>query len=126
MSYFAIDGVKLDGTTLPEIAHDGATFSIQDIDSSNSGRNAYGSMIRDRVAVKVKWQLSFPPMSQEKLSALLKAVSSESFQFTYPDPTSSSGVITKNCYVGDRTAPLYSLIDGVMLWKNVSFGIIEL
>ncbi|MGN0546878.1 MAG: DUF6711 family protein [Acutalibacteraceae bacterium] len=126
MSYFAIDGVKLDGTTLPEIAHEGATFSIQDIDSSNSGRNAYGSMIRDRVAVKVKWQLSFPPMSQAKLSALLKAVSSESFQFTYPDPTSSSGVITKNCYVGDRTAPLYSLIDGVMLWKNVSFGIVEL
>ena len=126
MSYFAIDGVKLDGTTLPEIAHNGATFSIQDIDSSNSGRNAQGKMLRDRVATKIKWQLSFPPMNQSKFSALLSAVSGVSFSFTYPDPESSTGVTTKTCYVGVRTAPIYSMINGEVLWQNVSFGIIEM
>ncbi len=126
MDYFKIDSVALDGVNLPEIAHEGATFSVQDIDSAQSGRNQEGDMLRDRVATKVKWQLTFPPLSRAMMAALLAAISNETFEFTYPDPRKATGTTTSTCYVGDRTVPVYSLADGMPMWKNVSFSVIEM
>lgn len=126
---FAINGISLDGLILPEPA--GATFSVQDIDSSETGRSQTGTMIRDRVAVKIKWQLTFPPLSRTMVANLLNALSSTDFQFTYPDPLSATGTATKTCYVGDRIAHAYSTADdendgGIPVWENVSFSIIEM
>ena len=123
---FAINGVRLDGVLLPQIAHKGATFSVQDIDSAETGRNQSGDMIRERVAVKIKWQLTFPPLSRAMMSALLNAMSEPEFDFTYPDPFKASGTTTKRFYVGDRTVPVYSTAKGLPLWENVSFSVVEL
>lgn len=122
---FKINGVSLDGVHLPEPAHKGAVFSIQDIDSSETGRNQQGTLMRDRVATKIKWQLTFPPLSQQMLSSLLGALSSAQFSFTYPDPLKSSGTSTVSCYVGDRTAPVYSTSEDLPMWENVSFSIVQ-
>lgn len=122
---FAIGGVYLNGVNLPEIAFDGATCIVSDVDSAEAGRNQKGSMMRDRVAVKVKWQLSFPPMSSTMMKNLLSAISAPSFSFTYPDPR--TGLIkTGTFYVGDRTAPVYSESGGLPRWKNMSFSVIEM
>ncbi len=126
---FAINGVPLDGDNLPEPA--GATFSVQDIDSAETGRNQAGDMMRDRVAVKIKWQLTFPPLSRTMLANLLNAVAGTEFKFTYPDPFSPTGTATKTCYVGDRISPAYSTADdendgGIPVWENVSFSVIEM
>lgn len=125
--YFMIGSLPLDGNSLPEPAHGGATFSVQDIDSAETGRNSEGEMIRDRVATKIKWQFTFPPLSRSELSALLNSdIKKTTFDFTYPDPYKSSGTTTKTCYVGDRTAPMYSTASGMPMWENVSFSIIEI
>jgi hypothetical protein len=125
--YFMIGSLPLDGDRLPEPAHGGAIFSVQDIDSAETGRNQNGEMMRDRVATKIKWQLTFPPLSRAKLSALLNSdIKKVTFKFTYPDPFSSSEMITKECYVGDRTTPMYSMSSGLPMWENVSFSIIEI
>lgn len=126
MADFKINGVSLDGTNLPEPAHGGATFSVQDIDSSETGRNEEGDMIRDRVATKIKWQLTFPALSREMAAKLFNAISGVTFEFTYPDPFSATGDVTKTCYVGDRTAPAYSTAKGMPLWSDVSFSVIEM
>lgn len=126
MDYFAINGVLLDGNTLPTPAIKGATFSVQDIDSAETGRNQNGDMIRERVATKIKWQLTFPPLSRKMLAPLLNALSPIQFQFTYPDPYKTSGTTTKTCYVGDRTTPIYSMVSGVPMWESVSFSIVEI
>lgn len=126
---FAINGTSLNGLILPEPAK--ATFSVQDIDSSETGRNQAGTMMRDRVDVKIKWQLTFPPLNRTMVANLLNAISAASFEFTYPDPFSATGTATKTCYVGDRTAPAYSTADdesedGIPVWENVSFSVIEM
>ena len=126
MEYFAINGKKMNGIDLPMPAFKGATFSVQDIDSSETGRNQKGDMIRERVATKIKWQFTFPPLTRKMGSALLNALSGASFDFTYPDPFKETGTTTKKCYVGDRSAPFYSMASGVPMLQNITFSIIEL
>jgi hypothetical protein len=124
--YFKINGVPLDGRSLPEPAHGGAIFSVQDIDSAETGRNQEGAMIRERVATKIKWQFTFPPLSRAMCSALLNAISGVTFELTYPDPFSPTEMVTKTCYVGDRTAPAYSTAYGMPMWENIAFSIVEI
>jgi hypothetical protein len=126
MDYFAINGVNLNNINLPTPAIKGAVFSVQDIDSSETGRNLEGDMIRERVATKIKWQLTFPPLTRKMAARLLNAISEASFGFIYPDPMSETGTVKKTCYVGDRTAPAYSTASGMPMWENIAFSVIEI
>ena len=127
MEYFKIGSLPLNGVSLPMPAHNGAIFSVQDIDSAETGRNQDGTLMRERVATKVKWQLTFPPLSRAMLASLLNSdIKNPTFSFTYPNPYSATGTITKTCYVGDRTAPMYSMASGMPMWENVSFNVIEI
>ena len=96
--------------------------TIQDLDGE-SNRNASGNMIRDRIAVKRKINLEWPPLSQGEVSALLNAVSSVFFTVIFPDP--QQGVITKTMYVGDRTAPAYQYKNGEVKWSGLKMNFIE-
>ncbi len=96
--------------------------TIQDLDGE-SNRNASGNMIRDRIAVKRKINLEWPPLSQGEISTLLNAVSSVFFTVTFPDP--QQGMITKTMYVGDRTAPAYMYINGEVKWSGLKMNFIE-
>lgn len=96
--------------------------TISDLDGE-SNRNTNGDLIRDRIAVKRKLNCEWPPLTQDECSNLLKAVKDVFFQVTYPDPM--DGVITKTMYVGDRTSPVYSAIDGVVKWSGVKFNLVE-
>lgn len=124
--YFKINGIPLDGDYLPEPAKGGAVFSVQDIDSSETGRNQMGLMMRERVAIKVKWQLTFPPLNRTHLANLLNAISDVTFEFEYPDPYKTAGTTTKTMYVGDRTTPIYSVADNMPMWEDVSFSVVEM
>lgn len=126
MAYLSINGRACDGISLPEPAHGGFQVSIQDVDSASTGRGADGNMIRDRVAVKAKINLKFPPLTNAEMSALLSAVSDVSFSVSYPSPV-SGGIRSGTFYVGDRTAPIYkTTADGVELWENCAFNLIEM
>lgn len=126
MDYFKINGVPLDGRSLPEPAHGGAIFSVQDIDSAETGRNQEGTMMRERVATKIKWQFTFPPLNRAMCSAILNAIADVTFELEYPDPFSPTEMATKTCYVGDRTAPAYSTAYGMPMWENIAFSVVEI
>lgn len=96
--------------------------TISDLDGE-SNRNTNGELIRDRIAVKRKLNCEWGPLSQSECSTLLKAVKDVFFQVTYPDP--ELGVLTKTMYVGDRTSPAYSAINGVVRWSGVKFNLVE-
>lgn len=96
--------------------------TISDLDGE-SNRNANGELIRDRIAVKRKLNLEWGPLSQSEISALLNAISGVFFTVTFPDP--QLGLITKTMYVGDRTAPAYSYINGEMKWQGLKMNFIE-
>ncbi|WP_346888344.1 DUF6711 family protein [Clostridium sp. UBA1056] len=97
-------------------------ITIQDLDGE-SNRNANGDLVRDRITVKRKINLEWPPLTQGQISTLLNAVSSVFFTVTFPDP--QLGLITKTMYVGDRTAPAYSYINGQVKWQDLKMNFIE-
>lgn len=123
---FAINGHSLNGGSYPALKNKGASFSIEAIDGSGAGRNQEGTVIRDLIAQKIKWQLTFAPCTSSQLANLLSLINGETFSFTYPNPvtgTSSTG----SFYVGARSAPV-CLCDsnGNILWDNLSFNVIEI
>jgi hypothetical protein len=83
-------------------------------------------MMRDRVATKIKWQFTFPPLSRKMGSAILNATSAVTIQLTYPDPFLEAGTVTKTCYLGDKTMPSYSTANGMPMWESISFSAIEI
>ena len=117
---------KANGTSvwLPDPKRGGLSISIQDLDASTTGRNQKGELFRDRVAVKRKISYSAPPLSRAEMSSLLQAITDQFFTLQYPDPqTGSTKSITVYC--GDRTAPMYSCIDGVYKWEGLTVDFIE-
>ena len=59
---------KADGTSVPLPDPAQLSWSIQDIDADGTGRNQNGDLFRDRVAVKRKLTLSWPPMTAADMS----------------------------------------------------------
>ena len=96
--------------------------SISDVDGE-TGRNARGDMVRDRVAVKRKLECEWGLLSQAEMSALLTAVKSEFFTVSYPDP--EVGIVSRTFYVGDRSAPAYSWSNNLKPWSGLSMNFIE-
>lgn len=96
--------------------------TISDLDGE-SNRNANGEMIRDRIGIKRRISLEWPPLTQSEISMLLTAVSSVFFTVTFPDP--QQGVVTKTMYVGDRSAPAYQYINGAVKWSGLKMNFIE-
>ena len=96
--------------------------NISDVDGE-TGRNASGDMIRDRVAVKRKLECEWGLLSQSEIQTLLNAVTSGFFEISYPDP--QLGQITRTFYVGDRSAPAYSWADKLKPWSGLSMNFIE-
>ena len=95
---------------------------IQDIDGE-TGRNANGEMVRDRITTKRKLDCEWGMLTQDEMSQLLNAVSSEFFTVSYPDPM--VGQTTKTFYVGDRTAPSYSFANELKPWSGAKFNLVE-
>lgn len=97
--------------------------TISDLDGE-SNRNAQGDLMRDRIAIKRKLNLEWPPLSNSECSKLLKAVSSVFFTVEYPDPEVGA-MVTKTMYVGDRTSAMYTIIEGIPKWSGVKMNLIQ-
>jgi hypothetical protein len=95
---------------------------INDIDGETE-RNAQGDMMRDKIAVKKKLNMEWPPLENNEISVLLNAVKDVFFQVTYPDP--SEGETTKTMYVGTRTAAMYNYNNGDPKWEGLKMNFIE-
>jgi len=97
---------------------------IEDIDGETN-RNGYGDMLRDRIAVKRKLILEWPPLTYTQMMNLLKAVKDVYFTVTYPDP--ELGEVTKTMYVGPRKAAAYSYDKTTkeVKWKGLAMNFIE-
>lgn len=95
---------------------------ILDIDGE-TGRNAKGDIVRDRVSVKRKLECEWGMLTQVEMQTLLNAVTSEFFEVSYPDP--QLGQATKTFYVGDRTTPAYSWAEKMKPWSGLNMNFIE-
>lgn len=95
---------------------------IQDVDGE-TGRNANGDMVRDRITTKRKIELEWGQLTQEEMSSIQTAVLPVFFEVSYPDPI--FGQTSKTFYVGDRTSPRYTFTEKFKPWSGLKFNLIE-
>ena len=96
-------GIKIDGTDITDlIAFSGVKWSRNDVDGPNAGRNQQGEMIRDRVATKVRLDITCKPMKLSELRMLLNLLLPEFVTVTYDDPM--YGVVSKTMYANNNPA----------------------
>ena len=116
-NYMTINGVQV---TQPATV----TYDRYDMDSEESFRGLDGTMQRDRIATKVKLNCQWNALTASQMSQLLQAMEPVFFSINYFDPY-VGGYTTKTFYVGDRSAPVYSVANGKVIFKSFSANFIE-
>lgn len=97
-----------------------------DLDSNGTGRNLNGDMTRDRVAVKEKIELTFPPLMASDYHKILETVSPQFFKCKFYSLLTGS-VRVAIMYVGDRSAESYYRKENknTDLWTDLTMNFIE-
>lgn len=112
----------INGKNVPQPSE--VVYNRYDLDSEDSFRSLSGEMQRDRIAVKVKLECRWNALDEGEMSALLSAMDEVFFDINYFDPH-QGGYISKTFYVGDRSAPVYSIASGKVIFKSFSANFIE-
>lgn len=113
--------IKVNGTLIKTPSK--VSIGIYDV-SKTADRNAEGTILIDRVAVKRKVEMEWGALTNAQISTILSAVTAVFFPVTYPDPqTGADKTIT--CYVGDRTAPVHKYTGTTPMWEGLKMNFIE-
>lgn len=91
---------------------------------SKAERNASGYMIIEKIATKRKLTISYSYLSAGQLSTLLQKLDTTSFSVTYLDPQTGSDR-TAQFYSGDRNVGMVSFVNGIPVYKDLKFDLIE-
>lgn len=117
VNFMTINGVQV---TQPATV----SYDRYDMDSEESFRGLDGTMQRDRIATKVKLNCQWNALTAPQMSQLLQSMEDVFFPINYFDPY-SGGYTTKTFYVGDRSAPVYSVANGKVIFKSFTANFIE-
>ena len=116
-----INGVDL----TPYIAKRGVKWQRNDLDAEGSGRSLDGLMMRNRVASKVRLDVTCIPLPSPAASRVLTAIMPEWVEVTYTDPQLGRDV-TKTMYSNNNPASfLLRREDGTEYWDGITFPLIE-
>lgn len=118
--------IKIDGTDITDlIAYQGVQWKRNDIDGPNAGRTLSGLMIRDRVATKIRLDITCRILNREEVRTLLNLLMPEFVSVTYDDPM--DGVVTRTMYANNNEAKFLRSLDNDSdeLWDNVTFPLVE-
>lgn len=117
----------VNGTDIvPYIAYGGLSYQLSDIDDPETGRTMNGTMRRGKIADKEKWKVKCRVnLTTAEMSTVMSAISHQYVSVTFLSPKTNT-VVTKTMYVGDRTAAhCIERDNGLILWKDLSFSLIE-
>lgn len=117
--------ISINGVDITDwIAENGIKWTRNDLDGPNAGRTLSGLMIRDRVAVKIKLQITCKDLNGTDLRTLLNLIYEPYVQVTYDDPL--YGTVTKTMYSNNNAATL-GHIDSQQQkrWNSITFPLIE-
>lgn len=120
------NGIKIDGTSITDfVGYQAVNWQKVDSEGANAGMTLSGLTIRDRIASKVRLDITCRPLSGADLRSLLTLLSPEFVSVTYEDPL--EGLVTKSMYTNTNEAsilfakPSYS----TEYWANIAFQLIE-
>lgn len=116
-----VNGVDM----VPYIAYGGLKWQRSDVDGPNAGRGLDATIIRDRVATKIRLDLTCRPLYSSEASVVLTAIMPEFVTVTYTDPQ-VGGTVTKTMYSNNNPAQfLIRKRDGREMWTGITFPLIE-
>lgn len=102
----------------------GFSWQRNDLDGKNAGRTLDGLMHRDRVAMKMKINISLKPLTGPQIRAVLNEIKPQYVTVTYDDP--QDGRRTGTFYSNNAAAECAVVYrDGTELWKGIKFPLIE-
>lgn len=97
-------------------------WNAEDISKSDAGRTEDGKMHKNLLRQVIGIDLVWNNLTTDEASTVLRAFESEYVEVNYLDPK-DAGYVTREFYVGNRSAPLYNA--KLNVWTNVAFRIIE-
>lgn len=116
-----INGVDI----TPYIANRGIKWQRSDLDAANAGRALDGSLMRSRVASKIRLDVTCIPLTSAQASKVLTAIMPEWVTVVYTDPQLGRDV-TKTMYSNNNPASfLLKRPDGTEYWDGITFPLIE-
>lgn len=116
-----VNGVDM----VPFVAYGGFKWQRSDIDGSDAGRDLTGRLRRNRVATKVRLDITCRLLKSEEAAAVLTAIMPEYVSVTYYDPQAGA-VVTKTMYSNNNPATFQIRHkDGTVWWSGITFPLIE-
>ena len=118
---FEVNGFNL----VPYIAFGGLKWQRADVDGPNAGRDMSGDLIRDRVATKIRWDVTCRPLTGQELSNVLTAIRPAEVTLRYTDPETNS-VKTGRFYANNF--PVNFAIRkkrGIEYWTGLTFPLVQ-
>lgn len=117
--------LKIDGIDIvPYIAYGGVKWQRSDVDGADAGRDLNGDLRRDRVATKVRLDITCRPLRSHEAQRVLTAIMPEWVSVEYTDP--QAGLVTKMMYANDNPATYMMMKpDGTEWWNGITFPLIE-
>lgn len=116
-----IDGVDI----VPYIAYGGFQWQRSDIDGSDTGRDLAGYLRRNRVATKIRLDITCRPLTDQETSMVLSAIMPEYVTVRYYDPQAGR-IVAKTMYSNNNPATFQlQQRDGTVWWSGITFPLIE-
>ena len=100
------------------IANGGLQWSRNDIDGPNAGRALDGTMYRDRVAVKKRYDITLKPVTTLEKNTVLALIEPEFYQAEIDGETFEA-------YTSSVPAQYLMKINGKEYWTGIKFAVIE-
>ena len=95
---FRIDGRDM----MPYIRQKGIKWSRNDLDGPDAERTMDGILTRDRIATKVRLDVTCLPLNSEDAAIVLNAILPQFVEVEYTDPM--EGIVTKTMYANNVPA----------------------
>lgn len=115
-----MDLITIGGVIVPPPS----TYNVTLSNIDKTERNAAGTTIIERIAIKRKISLGWDNLSGTEYSQVLNAVDPVFFSVTYFDPKDNI-LKTGTFYSSDRQAPMMFFVNGMPTWSNIQFDLIE-
>lgn len=116
---------EINGTDItPYIAYGGLQWQRADVDGDNAGRMLSGDMRRDRIAIKIRWDVTCRPLKASELATILRLVEPEYVTLRYTDPVTNS-VKSDTFYSNNIPATFGFIRSGVEWWQGLTFPLIQ-
>lgn len=118
--------IKIDGVDItPFVSYQGLKWQRADVDASGAGRSLDGTLLRNRIASKIRLDVDCIPLTTAQASLVLTAIMPVWVEVTYTDPQLGRDV-TKTMYSNNNPASfMLRKPDGTEYWDGISFPLIE-